>query len=387
MRGSMRQRGRGWELRVFLGLEPGTGKKLYATKTARGGKREAQQALAEMVAHAADGRLGIARASVGELLEEWFAHASPDFSPSTRLSTRRILDQHLVPTLGAVPLRRLRTRDIDSLYAALRAGKPPATRPLKASTIRRVHGVLHVALQQGVRWGWLPLNPASAASPPRVHAPEIKPPSPDDLGRLFNEALTFAPDLATYVVLASATGARRSEVIALRWRDVDLESGRLSIARGIVIGPDGLVEKDTKVHASRTVSIDATTASVLARHRQHMSERAARFGFCVAGGAFVFSDSPDQAEPWRPDSTTRRFAQLRERCGLPDVRLHDLRHYVATTMLTAGVDVRTVAGRLGHRNASTTLNVYSHFLEASDKDAAAVFGRIFDKAIAPADGA
>ena len=370
---------------MFVGIEPATGKKRYVTKTVRGGKREAQRALAEMVTHAAEGRLSVARASVGELLEEWFAHASPDFSPSTRLGTRRILDQHLVPAFGAIPLRKLKTKDIDALYAALRAGKASATRPLRASTIRRVHGVLHVALQQGVRWGWLPANPASSASPPRVLTPEIKPPSTAELGRLFNEALTFAPDLATYVVVASATGARRSEVIALRWRDVDLEAGRVSIAHGLVLGPDGLVEKDTKIHASRTVSIDTTTVARLMEHHGRMSARAALCGVVLSDAAFVFSDSPDQAEPWRPDSTSRRFTQLRERCKLPTLRLHDLRHYVATTMLTSGVDVRTVAGRLGHRNASTTLNVYSHFLESSDKDAADVLGRIFDKAIAPSE--
>jgi len=370
---------------VFLGLEPGTGKKLYATKTVRAGKRDAQRALAEMVTHAAEGRLAVARSSVGELLEEWFAHASPDFSPSTALGTRRIVDRHLIPAFGKTPLRRLKAKDIDALYAQLRVGKATAGRALKASTIRRIHGVLHVALQQGVRWGWLPVNPASSASPPRVLTPDIKPPSPAELGKLFNEALTFAPDLATYVVVASATGARRSEVIALRWRDIDLDAGRISIAHGLVLGPEGLVEKDTKVHAARSVSIDATTCALLTQHHQRMSDRAVLCGVVPADAAFVFSDSPDQAEPWRPDSTSRRFTQLRERCKLPTLRLHDLRHYVATTMLTSGVDVRTVAGRLGHRNASTTLNVYSHFLESSDKDAADVLGAIFDKAIAPSD--
>lgn len=166
---------------------------------------------------------------------------------------------------------------------------------------------------------------------------------------------------------------------------VDLENGRIAISHGLVLGPDGLVEKDTKVHAVRTVSIDATALSMLAQHRERVFDRAAIGAVALDGGAFVFSDSADQTEPWRPDSTSRRFSQLRERCGLPSVRLHDLRHYVPTTMLTSEIDVRTVAGRLGHRNASTTLNVYSHFLESSDKDAADVLGRIFDEAIAPAD--
>lgn len=105
--------------------------------------------------------------------------------------------------------------------------KATAARPIKGSTIRRIHGVLHVALQQAVRWGWLASNPASAATLPRLLAPDIKPPGPAELGRLLNEAPTIAPELATFVVVASATGARRSEVIALRWRDVDLDGGRI----------------------------------------------------------------------------------------------------------------------------------------------------------------
>ena len=383
MRGFMRQRGSSWELRVFLGDDPTTGKKQYATKTVRGGKRQAQLALAEMVTHAAEGRLSVSKATVGALLEEWFAKVSPEFSPKTAKETRGLLDRHLIPTFGTTPLRRLRARDIDTYYSQLRAGKATAHRPLAPATIRRIHGVLRVALGQGVRWGWLPLNPASAATPPRVQPSEIAPPSPDELGRLYNAALADAPDLAVFVALAAATGARRSEVIALRWSDVDLEAGRVAIARGIVMGPDGPVEKDTKTHAARVVSLDDTTVALLTEHEKRMTDRAVLCGVVLERSAFVFSDAADLMVPWRPDSTTRRFVQLRDSCGLSHVRLHDLRHYVATTMLTAGIDVRTVAGRLGHRSAATTLNVYSHFIESADRDAADRLGRIFDKAIAP----
>jgi len=97
--------------------------------------------------------------------------------------------------------------------------------------------------------------------------------------------------------------------------------------------------------------------------------------------AFGFSQEIDGSTPWRPDSTTRAFARLCRRAGLEGVRLHDLRHYVATRLLASGVDVRTVAGRLGHRDAATTLNVYSHFLAEADRDAANVLGRLFDEAV------
>jgi integrase len=100
----------------------------------------------------------------------------------------------------------------------------------------------------------------------------------------------------------------------------------------------------------------------------------------MALDAFVFSHEPDGSEPWRPDSTTRAFRLLAAKAGLHGARLHDLRHYVATYLLASGVDVRTVAGRLGHRNASTTLNVYSAFLRDADEQAAAVLARLLDQA-------
>lgn len=101
----------------------------------------------------------------------------------------------------------------------------------------------------------------------------------------------------------------------------------------------------------------------------------------VAADVFVFSNAADASAPWFPDSVSRSFKRLCEKEGVPDVRLHDLRHFVATQLLSAGVDVRTVAGRLGHRNAATTLNVYAHFVEQTDRNAADVIGGI----IAPVD--
>ena len=97
--------------------------------------------------------------------------------------------------------------------------------------------------------------------------------------------------------------------------------------------------------------------------------------------AFVFSNEVDGSECWYPDSVSRAFARLCRKAGIKGVRMHDLRHYVATRLLSEGVDVRTVAGRLGHRNASTTLNVYSHFLPEADREAADLLGRIFDDAL------
>jgi integrase len=380
MQGFMRQRGSSWELRVYLGRDVITGRRQYATQTVRGGKREAQRTLAAMVTEADRGVLTHTSATVGDLLEQWFHHAEADFSPKTVREVRGFIDRNLIPALGAVPLKKLKAGDIDRYYRMLRASGAKTGEPLAPATIRRIHGIVRRALEQGVRWGWIADNPAARASPPRVPVSEIRPPAPADVVRLFAEAGRTAPDLATFVIVSAATGARRSETIALRWADVDLRRGVITIARGIVVGPEGLVEKDTKTHSTRRVSVDATTTAALVDHRTAMEQRAAMGGEPLASTAFVFSHDLFCEEPWRPDSVSRAFRQLCERTGLQGVRLHDLRHYVATRLLASGVDVRTVAGRLGHRNAATTLNVYSHFVAEADQDAADLLGRIFDNA-------
>ena len=194
--------------------------------------------------------------------------------------------------------------------------------------------------------------------------------------RVLKRASESSPELACFLVLASATGARRSELVALRWRDTDLADGIVRIERGVVTGPDGLVEKGTKTHAARQVALDGHTVATVRAHRERMSERAQAFRVELTEDSFVFSNVPACSEPWYPDSVSRGFKRLCAEEGLAGVRLHDLRHFVATQLLSAGVDVRTVAGRLGHRNAATTLNVYAHFLADADRSAADVIGNI-----------
>lgn len=376
MQGSLRKRGSAWELRVHVGLDPVTGRKRYVSRTHRGTKREAQRALAQMVVEADELGSRRLRATVGDLLDEWFAHASPDFSPSTVHETRGTIERYLRPTFGATEVAKLRTDDIDRFYRSLREGKTKSGEPLKPGTIRRMHVILRRALAQGVKWGWIRTNPAVSASPPRVPVGDIVPPSPADLGRLFTAAEERDPTLATFVVLAAATGARRSELMALRWSDLDLESGRVNIERGLVLGPDGYVEKDTKTHSSRRVALDARTVAVVRAHRRRGLEVALAAGVTVESDGYLFAGDAAGREHLRPDSLSRSFRVVCAQAGVKGVRLHDLRHYVATQLLTAGVDVRTVAGRLGHRSASTTLNVYSHFLPEADRAASEVLASL-----------
>ena len=370
MAGHLRQRGGSWELVAYAGRDPLTGKRKYVSRSFRGSKREAQAALDRLVVEVSDGVEGGSVGTVGELLDRYVEVFGPGWSPSTLRQAVSVIERHLRPRWGEVPLRRVTPVDIDRFYAELHRRGGRSGKPLSSGTVVRVHSIFRAALEQAVRWGLLGQNPASRASPPRSGESEVRPPSPAELGRLLDAAAEDDLEFWTYLRLAASSGARRSQICGLRWCDLDLEAGMATFARAVVDGLDGIVVKDGKTHRAYVVALDPATVEVLRRHVQACRERAAVCGASLADRGFVFSFDPDGTRPWRPDTVTHRFSRLRTQVGLPAVRLHDLRHYVATRLLAGGVPISTVAGRLGHARASTTLNVYSHFVPATDQAAA-----------------
>lgn len=377
MRGHIRKRGNSWELRAYAGLDPLTKRPKYETRTFRGTKREAEEALARLVTEVSGGGHAAQDTTVGDLIREWFALARRELSPSTARGYEWIIKRYIAPALETVPLARLRPAQLDRFYAQLRDTGGQDGKPLSAATVRQAHAILRRALQQGMRWGWIATNPAALASPPRVRAPQLAPPQPADVVRLIEEATADDPDLGCFLHAAATTGARRGELCGLRWEDVDFEAAAITISRNVVEGAgSALVEKDTKTHAARRIALDPGTAEVLTAQHERMSSRAKACGVRLNRHAHVFSPDPDGARPWAPNDVTKWFIQVRKRAGLANVRLHDFRHFAATRLLAAGVPVRTVSGRLGHANAATTLGVYAHFVEESDREAAVTLGAL-----------
>jgi integrase len=369
MAGSLRQRGPGsWELRVYLGVDADTGTERWATKTVHGSKRHATAQLREFAEEAGYARLRAG--TVADLLDRWLAHASPGWSTSTLRQNRSIVECHLKPLLGHLAVNKLTTVDIDHVYRHLLGAGGAEGRPLAAGTVHRVHVVLHRALTQAVRWEWVWHNPASAASPPRVPPAEVRPPTPDQVQRLLIYVDERDPDLATYLWLAASTGARRSQLLGLRWAEIDVRHAAIGFARAYVDGPTGPVLRATKSHRTYRVAIDQATIKRLVDHRHRTDARARSNGVEVAENAFVFSAEYDGAVPWSPTRVTKQFIRHLRRSGVGRFRLHDLRHFMATQMLGHGVAVVTVAQRLGHARASTTLNVYGHCIPGADRDAA-----------------
>lgn len=368
--GHIARRPSSWRVVVDAGRDPRTGKRRQLTRTVRGSRRDAEAVRNKLLAEIAEGRAIRTRATVGELLDPWYQANEADWSPRNALENRRIIDAVLVPEFGTTKLAKLRPSDLDAFYARARAGDLASGRPLAPSTVRKYHTVMRSALQQGVRWEWLPTNPAANARPPRGKRKEPTPPTPEQLSTLLDYAERDAPDIYVYLRLASILGARRGEMYGLRWTDFDAGFSAVELLAAVVVTAGTVVVKETKTGRARRVAIDPGTAELLEQHRAEAEARAEMCGTTLDPEGFVFSHEADGSRPWRPHSVTRRFNTVRARVGLDDVRLHDLRHYVATRLIAAGVDVRTVATRLGHASPTTTLNTYSPFVPETDREAA-----------------
>ena len=381
MRGHLEARGKDvWRAKIFLGRDDATGRQSYLTRTIHGTKRQAETLLTQLIVESGQGSNLDTEATVRDLAQRWMVLTGDRLSPTTSNEYRRLLDRQILPSLGTRKVRTLRAADLDVFYSNLLRQGGAGGRALSAQSVQHTHALIRRLLSQAVKWGWCAANPAANASPPKVRHHELHLPTPQQVVALLKAARDRDPGFGCFLRLAAVTGARRGELCALRWSDVDLDAGLLAISRSIVDGrSDSLVEKDTKTHSSRKITLDPGTKAALAgQHARHL-ERAATFDVARSTSAFVFSDSPDGSTPWRPGRVTLAFVRLCRTVGVSDVRLHDLRHFAATRMLMAGVPVKTVSGRLGHANAATTLNVYAHFVESSDAEAAEVLSDLLSE--------
>lgn len=376
MRGSIQQRGTtSWRVKAYVGRDS-TGRKRYVQRTVRGTRRDASRELSRLVVDVDEGRYVASPAmTLDELLDRWLAVKRAAVEPSTLTSYEWVARTYIRPALGDRKVGALRPVDLDLLYSELSA------RGLATRTVRICHTVLRQSLEQARRWGYIARSPAVDASPPPQRRKEVTPPTVEHVLALLEAAHDEDPVFGTYLWVKSASGCRRGEVCALRWSDIDLDRAELAVRRSIVqLGPE-LREKDTKTHQSRRLALDEATVAVLRQHRRRQREQALTLGVAVAEDALLFA-SPE-GRPWRPDVVTNRFGRLRARLGLDHVRLHDLRHFVASVLIDGGIPISTVSTRLGHSQMSTTLNLYTHALPATDQRAAAYLGGLLTSRATP----
>jgi integrase len=404
----------GLQVQVYAGRDPLTGRKRWVSRQVPGqtkaAYRQAKKVEAELLEQVDRGeQRGSPTRTVGELVERWFTWRQQvrPISPVTVANYRGAIDRYILPALGKAKVREVDAATLDALYAQvrahggrcrvcwqrvrrgeapLRAGEryrpqpdadeqvhePDCVRggPLSASAVREVHTVLSGAFKQAMAWGWTGHNPAKLATPPSAGKSGVSPPAATDVARLLAAAMAEDPELGLFLRLAVVLGARRGELVGLKWRDIDLAAGEVLIASSVArVAGRPLLDKDTKTHAKRRVAIGGETVELLRAHRLRQAEVALACGASLPPGAYVFSRTADASTSVSPEWITHRLQDLAARLGVR-CRLHDLRHFMVTQLVAGGVDLRTVSGRAGHADGHMTLGTYAHFQQAQDRHAA-----------------
>ncbi|HXV22867.1 MAG TPA: site-specific integrase [Alphaproteobacteria bacterium] len=319
--------------------------------------------------------------TVREYLDRWLEHAARNaVSAKTFERYKELVDHHLNPSLGQILLPKLQPLHVQALYSAKRAsGRKDGTGGLSPQTIVHIHRVLRAALSQAVKWQMLNRNVADAVDPPKVTRREMRALTEHETGNLLS-ALSGSKFYIP-VLIAVVTGLRRGELLALRWQDVDLDIGQVTIQQSLEQTKAGLAFKQPKTsRGRRTIALPLIAVDALRAHRAGQAAERLRLGPAFHDQGLVFCKADGKA--WEPVNFSSDFTALMRRLPITRVRFHDLRHTHASHLLRQGVNPKVVSERLGHSTVAFTLDVYSHVLPGMQDDAA----RRIDAALRPVIG-
>jgi integrase len=383
VRGGTRRHGKAWGW-FFSAPDPATGRRRFYSKNGFPTRKAAQEALSAELARFHKGAFVEPSKLTVEafLLDQWLPAVEGRLRRSTRANYQTNLKVHILPALGALKLQRLTAPRIAAFYSQLLAGGRRDGKGLAPKTVRNVHALLHRALKDAARWGYVPHNRADDVDAPHGVSPERQVWAPEQL-RAF---LTHVRDDRLYALwlLVATTGMRRAELAGLRWADIDFPRARLTPRLPRVVVNYQVHASDTKTASGRrALALDPATLEALRDHRRRQAEERAVVGI-PAGNDLVFT-WPD-GRPLHPDLITDWFQRHAKRVvwqqdgtqkvGLPSIRLHDVRHSYATAALAAGIPAKIVSQRLGHANVQITLDTYSHVIPGLDEQAAATVARL-----------
>jgi integrase len=373
MKGHLRERGSPghWAIVIDQVID---GERKRRWHSFRGTKREAQIECARLIGEHKAGTIAAPnKVTVGEFVDKF----EVDWVDTPHLTTRsaeryRAALAHVRRHLGDRLLLKLQPTDLSGFYADL------ARDGLAPRTVKFVHVVLHRALGLAVVWKLLRDNPATVIKPPKAPARETEMLQPKEAGRLL-ERLRGKP-LYLLASVALATGARRNELLALRWSDLDLDQGRLRIEQALEQSGGTIRVKEPKTrHGRRMISLPAETVAELRRHWKDQQERRLAMGRGRAADASPVFASPSGT--WEsPDAISHAWERQMEGLGMSSVTFHSLRHTHASTLIAAGVDILTISRRLGHGSPKVTLEVYGHLVAGGDDRAAEIVGAAFRSA-------
>lgn len=357
-----------WEARYTVGYDPGTGKQLQRSITAKT-QREAAQKLRQVTLELDQGTYHApCKLTVAQWLDMWAADYLGDVKRSTAHLYRENIRLYLKPALGAVRLEALTTPAIQKIYNRLVSTERDG-QGLSPKTVKNIHGVLHQALQQAVAIGYLRFNPAAACTLPRIVKKQIKPLEEDQIAR-FLEAIQGHRHEILYKV-ALFTGMREGEVLGLMWDCVDFEHNTITVDKQLRRAQEKGGEyylAPPKNNEARVITVAPSVIKLLRVQQRRQAEQRLALGPVWKGSGLVFTNELGDRLSYR--TVYDCFKRIAASIGCPKARFHDLRHTYAVMALESGDDIKTVQENLGHHAASFTLDVYGHITERMRRQSA-----------------
>jgi integrase len=315
---------------------------------------------------------------VAQFLDRWLEHTKSQVTPKSHERYAGLVNQNIVPMLGSVHLSKLKPAQISAAYStALASGRKDGTGGLSPRTVGHMHRVLKQALGQAVRWELLGRNPADAVDPPKV---DWKPMQTYDLPQTAEliEAVRGTP-LLVPTLLAVLCGLRRGEICALRWRNVDLATGQISVVESLEQTKAGLRFKSPKSGKGRTVALSSTVVEELRYHRVRRAQELLRLGVGLSDDDLVIAHADGSVV--QPIYISQHWARTIRTTQLAHLRFHDLRHAHATHLLANGVHPKVASERLGHSKVGITLDLCGHVIPGMQEDAAAIVDNALKSAV------
>ena len=300
----------------------------------------------------------------GEWIDFWYKYfSSPKLRPTTQATYENRIYGHIIPSVGKIPLSKLTQNDLQQFYAKLkRTGrkKDVETKGTGVSDrmVRSCHALCRSSLEKAVEEGLITRNPSIGCKLPPKKNGEMKVLTQNEIVRLLNQA--YDEGYYEMFLLELTTGMRRGEILGLKWRDLNLETGELNIKRQLTT--KGISVPKTK-SSIRTVLLPPDMLDLLREMKK------------TAKYDWIFPSPVKEGEPRNPTAITKRFRIMLERAHCKHVRFHDLRHTFATMALENGMDVKTLSAMIGHVSSETTLNIYSHVTDTMRAQAAVKIDR------------
>lgn len=363
-----------YQIILELGKDPVTGKRQRIFKTVKGTKKQAQAVMDKMKVEVERGYVyDPSSMLLKDWITQWLNYYLPNIEDTTRTHYRDAINRHIIPDLGHVMLKHLKTTSIQAWVNDLHVKKK-----LSPKSVRNIYLNLQSALTKAVVLRMLPYNPCEGVVLPKATKYQATIYTVQEMNHLLSVAR--GTDMYMPVLLATNLGLRRGEVLALRWEHIDFGNAIVHIRENKVITEKGAITKAPKSAAGiRDISMGTQLLAELKHAYARYLRNKLAMGPAFKDSGLVFSQEDGGA--YRPESLTRMWRRFLEKHNLKDIRFHDLRHSCATALLEAGVDPKTVQTRLGHSDISMTLNVYAHCTPTMDRNAAQKLDDLFSSAI------